>query len=92
MTFSTSPTNCPRLWTEFFIIAQLSHPSSSSFPSVSISTQLRQMKVGMGGAVDGMINSILITDGNRYTYGLIVIKITVQYALLLLQNGRAKLC
>ena len=51
------------------------------------------MKMGMDGAMNGIINSILITDGNRYTtYGLIVIKRTVQYALVLLQKGRAKLC
>ena len=59
-------------------------------PSSTISkAKPRRMKMGMGGALNGITNSILTNNDNRSIYGLSFMKRTSQNALVLLVNQSA---
>ena len=65
----------------------------SLLPSSTISkAKPRRMKMGMGGALNGIENSILTNNDNLSICGLSLMKRTSQYALVLLVNHSANDC
>ena len=68
------------------------HPQNKGTPSSPppYQAQVRRMEMGMGGAVNGIINSILTNNDNLSICGLsFMVERTSQYALVLLVNHRA---
>ena len=70
------------------------HPQNEGTPPFPppIKPKVRRMEMGMGGAVNGIINSILTNNDNLSICGLLFMKRTSQKALVLPVNHRANDC